>query len=301
MVRNARPGRRLGRARACARLGDCRLAPGRPALLRAGQCRDRRGGGMRADSRDRHRGACRVLPAGTRSISSSSARRRRWSPGWSTRSKPPGIAAFGPSAAAAALEGSKAFMKDLCARAGIPTAAYRRFRDAGGGQGLYRRARRADRGQGRRARRRQGRHRRRRPRRGPPRRSTRRWASAGSAPPAPRSSSRISSMARRRAFSRWSTARTHCRSPRRRTTSGSATATPGPNTGGMGAYSPAPALTPAFEGQVMERIILPTVRGDGARRAAVQGRPLCRADADRGGARSCSNTMSGSATRNASR
>jgi phosphoribosylamine--glycine ligase len=41
-----------------------------------------------------------------------------------------GIAAFGPNAAAAALEGSKGFMKDLCARAGIPTAAYGRFRDA---------------------------------------------------------------------------------------------------------------------------------------------------------------------------
>ena len=40
-----------------------------------------------------------------------------------------GIAAFGPSAAAAALEGSKAFAKDLCARAQIPTAAYRRFCD----------------------------------------------------------------------------------------------------------------------------------------------------------------------------
>src|SRR5580698_1321506 len=40
-----------------------------------------------------------------------------------------GIAAFGPSAAAAALEGSKGFMKDLCAREGIPTAAYRRFTD----------------------------------------------------------------------------------------------------------------------------------------------------------------------------
>lgn len=35
-----------------------------------------------------------------------------------------GIAAFGPSAAAAALEGSKGFTKDLCARAGIPTADY---------------------------------------------------------------------------------------------------------------------------------------------------------------------------------
>jgi phosphoribosylamine---glycine ligase len=41
-----------------------------------------------------------------------------------------GIAAFGPTAAAAALEGSKGFMKDLCAREGIPSAAYYRFRDA---------------------------------------------------------------------------------------------------------------------------------------------------------------------------
>jgi len=38
-----------------------------------------------------------------------------------------GIAAFGPSAAAARLEGSKGFMKDLCAAAGVPTAAYGRF------------------------------------------------------------------------------------------------------------------------------------------------------------------------------
>ena len=41
-----------------------------------------------------------------------------------------GIAAFGPTADAAILEGSKAFMKDLCARYGIPTAAWRRFTDA---------------------------------------------------------------------------------------------------------------------------------------------------------------------------
>jgi phosphoribosylamine---glycine ligase len=40
-----------------------------------------------------------------------------------------GIPAFGPSAAAAALEGSKAFAKDLCQRAGIPTAAHQCFRD----------------------------------------------------------------------------------------------------------------------------------------------------------------------------
>ena len=41
-----------------------------------------------------------------------------------------GIKAFGPSAAAAQLEGSKGFMKDLCAKYGIPTAAYGRFTDA---------------------------------------------------------------------------------------------------------------------------------------------------------------------------
>ncbi|MGF1608940.1 MAG: phosphoribosylamine--glycine ligase [Kiloniellales bacterium] len=40
-----------------------------------------------------------------------------------------GIRAFGPTAAAAALEGSKGFMKDICAKYGIPTAAYRRFSD----------------------------------------------------------------------------------------------------------------------------------------------------------------------------
>jgi len=41
-----------------------------------------------------------------------------------------GVKAFGPSAAAAQLEGSKGFTKDLCARHGIPTAAYGRFTDA---------------------------------------------------------------------------------------------------------------------------------------------------------------------------
>ena len=34
----------------------------------------------------------------------------------------------------------------------------------------------------------------------------------------------------------------------------------GPNTGGMGAYSPAPVLTPALEAEVMARIIAPTVK-----------------------------------------
>ena len=41
-----------------------------------------------------------------------------------------GIQAFGPSALAAQLEGSKGFTKDLCAEFNIPTAAYKRFSNA---------------------------------------------------------------------------------------------------------------------------------------------------------------------------
>jgi len=40
-----------------------------------------------------------------------------------------GIKTFGPSKAAAQLEGSKAFTKELCAEFGIPTAAFARFTD----------------------------------------------------------------------------------------------------------------------------------------------------------------------------
>jgi phosphoribosylamine--glycine ligase len=41
-----------------------------------------------------------------------------------------GLQCFGPSAACARLEGSKAFSKDFCDRHGIPTAAWQEFRDA---------------------------------------------------------------------------------------------------------------------------------------------------------------------------
>ncbi len=41
-----------------------------------------------------------------------------------------GIKVFGPSKAAAQLEGSKGFTKDLCAKYNIPTAAYERFNNA---------------------------------------------------------------------------------------------------------------------------------------------------------------------------
>src|SRR5882724_3718204 len=49
--------------------------------------------------------------------------------GLTDRLEAAGIAAFGPSAKAAELEGSKGFMKDIAAKYGIPTARYARFAD----------------------------------------------------------------------------------------------------------------------------------------------------------------------------
>jgi phosphoribosylamine--glycine ligase len=49
--------------------------------------------------------------------------------GLADRLEAEGIAAFGPSAQAAALEGSKGFMKDIAAKYQIPTARYARFTD----------------------------------------------------------------------------------------------------------------------------------------------------------------------------
>lgn len=45
----------------------------------------------------------------------------------------------------------------------------------------------------------------------------------------------------------------------------------GPNTGGMGAYSPAPVLTEALQAQVMERIIRPTIAEMAGREMPFQG------------------------------
>ncbi|MGD8428955.1 MAG: phosphoribosylamine--glycine ligase [Ectothiorhodospiraceae bacterium] len=44
----------------------------------------------------------------------------------------------------------------------------------------------------------------------------------------------------------------------------------GPNTGGMGAYSPAPVVTEALHRRIMEEVMAPTVRG-----LAEEGRPYC--------------------------
>ncbi|MBA3909416.1 MAG: phosphoribosylamine--glycine ligase [Rhodobacter sp.] len=45
----------------------------------------------------------------------------------------------------------------------------------------------------------------------------------------------------------------------------------GPNTGGMGAYSPAPVLTEALQQQAMDRIVLPTIREMARRGTPYQG------------------------------
>jgi phosphoribosylamine--glycine ligase len=170
-----------------------------------------------------------------------------------------GIAAFGPSKAAAALEGSKGFLKDLCAREGIPTAAYRRFRDAGaakayiaeqgapvvvkadglaGGKGVTVAAT---------------------------------FAEAYAAVDAALGEGRFGAAGAEIIVEEClqgeeasffalvdgvnalplTAAQDH-----KRVGDGDT----GPNTGGMGAFSPTPLVTPALEGAVMERMILPTVR-----------------------------------------
>jgi len=170
-----------------------------------------------------------------------------------------GIAAFGPSQAAAALEGSKGFLKDLCAREDIPTAAYRRFGDAAAakayiaaegvpivvkadglaaGKGVTVAATLAEAhaavdaalGEGR-------------------------FGAAGT-------EIVVEECLRGEEASFFAlvdgvnalplvAAQDH-----KRVGDGDT----GPNTGGMGAFSPTPLVTPAVEGAVMERIILPTVR-----------------------------------------
>ena len=65
--------------------------------------------------------------------SSSSDPRLRWSAGVADALAGAGIACFGPGAAAAELEGSKAFCKEIMEAAGVPTASYAVVRDVDAG------------------------------------------------------------------------------------------------------------------------------------------------------------------------
>jgi phosphoribosylamine---glycine ligase len=169
-----------------------------------------------------------------------------------------GIPAFGPSAAAAALEGSKGFMKDICARYDIPTASFSRFRDAAAAKAYLAKQKlpivvKAD------------------------------GLAAGKgvviAETAAQAIEAIDSMMTGNAFGAagaeivieeflqgeelsffalidgktalaLASAQDH-----KRVGDGDT----GPNTGGMGAYSPAPAATPEIENTIMARIVRPTV------------------------------------------
>ena len=162
--------------------------------------------------------------------SSSSAPRCRWSPASPTRSGPPASPA---SARPPRRPGSRAPRRSP--RTSWPRPACRprgaRLHDRRRGRRRARRVRPAVRGQGRRAGRRQGR----RGHRRPGRRAGARRRAAGTVVveeylDGPEVSLFCVTDGDDRA----------CRCCRRRTSSGSATATPGPNTGGMGAYAPLP-------------------------------------------------------------
>jgi phosphoribosylamine--glycine ligase len=178
-----------------------------------------------------------------------------------------GIRTFGPTSQAAALEGSKGFTKDLCARHDIPTAAYRRFTEARGahayvnehGAPIVVKADGLAAGKG--------------------------VVVAMTADEAHEAIDRILGGAFGAAGAELviedyldgeeisffalcdgktaiplASAQDH-----KRVFDGDK----GPNTGGMGAYSPAPVMTPALEREVMDRIVMPTVRA-----MAAEGRPF---------------------------
>lgn len=168
-----------------------------------------------------------------------------------------GIAVFGPSQAAAQLEGSKGFTKDLCERAGIPTAGYVRTTSLAqatealdrftapyvlkadglaAGKGVVIAATRAE--------------------------ATEaltdmfsgRFGEAGAEVVIEEfmegEEASFFALTDGTHILRCGSAQDHKRVGERDT---------GPNTGGMGAYSPAPVLTPELEDAVMARIIEPTV------------------------------------------
>jgi phosphoribosylamine--glycine ligase len=181
-----------------------------------------------------------------------------------------GIKAFGPRAAAARLEGSKGFMKDLCARHGIATAAYGRFADAAAARAYVRRI-------------------------GAPIVVKADGLAAGKgvaiAWSVDEAIAAIDAALESGAFGAagaelvieaflegeelsvfalvdGQTALPLAGAQDHKAVGDGDT---GPNTGGMGAYSPAPTLTPQLEAEVMETIIRPTVAGMAAEGAPYTG------------------------------
>ncbi len=169
-----------------------------------------------------------------------------------------GVPVFGPSRAAAQLEGSKAFTKELCARHGIPTAAFRRVAaldealaaldtfpipvvvkadGLAAGKGVTVALTRAEAEEALRE------------------IFSGRFGEAGA-------EAVIEAFLEGEEASFFAITDGHTVVPfgsaqdHKRVGDGDT----GPNTGGMGAYSPAPVLTPLLEGEAMERIVVPTVQ-----------------------------------------
>ena len=171
-----------------------------------------------------------------------------------------GLRAFGPSKAAAQLEGSKAFTKDFLARHNIPTAAYQNFTDADAAIAYVRQQ-------------------------GTPIVIKADGLAAGKGVIIPQTQEEAESTIRDMlsgnkfgdAGSRvvieqflfgeeasfivmvdgehvlpFATSQDH---------KARDDGDKGPNTGGMGAYSPAPVVTPDIHNRVMQQVIMPTVRG----------------------------------------
>ena len=189
-----------------------------------------------------------------------------------------GLRIFGPTRAAAQLESSKDYAKAFMARhrhsdRRVPDIHRRRR-----GARLRGCARRADRRQGRRPRRRQGRRRRqrrspRRRRRSTPCWSAMHWAAAGARVVvedflAGEEASFIVMVDGRNVLPLASS------QDHKRLRDGDE----GPNTGGMGAYSPAPVVTPEVHARIMREVILPDGGRHGGRRHPVHGLPLRRRD-----------------------
>jgi phosphoribosylamine--glycine ligase len=171
-----------------------------------------------------------------------------------------GIKAFGPTAAAAQLEGSKGFMKDLCAKYAIPTAAYGRFSDAAAakahieqtGAPIVVKADGLAAGKGVTV--------------------AQSVGEALAAVDAAMTDSAYGSageelvieeclIGEELSFFALVDGKTALPLVGAQDHKAVGEGDTGPNTGGMGAYSPAPALTPALETEIMERIIMPTVDG----------------------------------------
>ena len=209
--------------------------------------------------------------------SSSSVRKRRWSPGLVDDlddGRHQVLRADAGGGAARRLEGLH--------QGSVPRVRHSDRRlwplhGCGERQGLSRRAEAADRRQGRRARGRQGRHHRDDARRGRGGRSTPALP-APSARRAARSSSRSSSRARRRASSPSSTASTRCALATAQDHKRVGDGDTGPNTGGMGAYSPAPVMTRDDDRAHHARDHRADGRRHGRARHAVQGRAVRRPD-----------------------